>query len=252
LIPPTREKLKNAIEANSIVEYLEVASLTPFLRLFADDTSCEPLTKVVRRLARDHAAVWKETVNPLVIHELGRRFVVMLAAMEIYSLKRIRIELPWETHWARTLMPRSTVRFEPPPRVWGRSSLAKTRHYCCGEQFWRHLEGEKHTTPLPQDFSADMSHSIILVPMVRFVVRLLHIYSSNGEHVEQSERKAVKKLNLYLHEIFTVAYEKNPVAPLRQITELWSLQYLLSKKALHDGCLFKLSDAVALMPLSPD
>jgi hypothetical protein len=106
---------------------------------------------------------------------------------------------------------------------------------------WQQLAGLK---PCEDSYGRQITEPLVVDCMVRFLVRLLHVYRIDGPNVIPARRDGLAKCNKQLRQMFVArSIAGNEVLPGAEITRLWSLQYLLSDPPMSLDYLFGL-DAV--------
>lgn len=227
-------------------EYIELASLVPFLRLFESDTDSDALLDAVRGLIGDYLRVWDDTENPLITYEAARRFVVAIASAELFrSHLRSGAQVDCFGADAEAAIARS-IHFATS------ALLADVEHLPPGRAkdtcllVWREIATPSAVSDgvLPHHEQL-IAQPMILKSMVRFLVRLLHIYRIEGGNVVHDKMESLKKLNRRIRRLFDARrQEGNRHIPTADLLELWALQYKLTEKSEDTDYLFNLNDAV--------
>lgn len=242
--------LKRWSFAARLDEYLEIASFVPFLRLFERDATGTPLLDVMGHLIRDYANVWLDSDDPTGAYNSARRFLVAYAAMDLLrTQRRSRTDAEPCTgpiaddaiHAAlvrssRSLLANITSSTPPMPDSRARAACIDVWQYV--------LDGTGKLRPATFAFEAECGHPLLLIGMVRFLVRMMHVHSLDGGNVIPDKKTPLETLYHQLRQIFSSRSEKrNQLMPVEHITELWSLQYRLSEGA-HNDYRFELAEAI--------
>jgi len=228
-------------------EYVELASFIPMLRLFEEDADDRDLLETIKGLVCDCAEVWRDSESPSIAFDFARRFLVALAAMDIFRahMRGEGINDPCLGSSADETIAKALQR--------GAAGLEEcitgmrhghTRSAC--SQVWQYVR-QPPSEPLMAQFAygCEVAHPMIIHAMVRFLVRLLHVYSIKGLNIREDTIPAMKELNRHLRRI--LASRKEPGSeriPVQHVTELWALQYRLSELKPEINYLFSLDDAM--------
>lgn len=230
-------------------EYLELASLIPFLRLFESDTDGGELHQVVVGLIKDYWEVWRDSGEPAIAYDVARRFVIAEAAMVIFQNHLNGIGTDDDCRSGESNF-----------RIMVAARNAATA-------LLRDLKQEKLKGSSPQALCLNVWHEIattgegvsderavraaeplIVQCMVRFLVRLLHVFRSDGPNVLPTQAKVLQDFNLHGKDIFlSRRHQGKSALPVPSVNFLWSLQYILSDAEPEIGHLFRLEQVVEII-----
>jgi len=215
--------LGQCLEACPTDEYLELASLIPFLRLFEEDAGSDPLLSVLSRLIRDYFAVWKDWANERMHLFAARRFVVAAAAVSVFHRQRQQQFPQVKANSPRADMEiQEAVKHAAQALLNSRVALdQKVPMELAFYKVWQDLEsGEGRQLECAP---------LIVNGMVRYLVRMLHVFRLGGEHVRAGEKEHLRGINEALYRIFTREWREGDVMPVSAIAQLWAMQYRLTR-----------------------
>jgi len=224
-------------------EFLELASLVPFLRLFEEDGDAGDLQTVVVGLIQDYWVIWHDSESREAAYDAARRFVVALAAMELCREHRCGNGLGQDCQGteANAAIAAAVARGAAALNKLAVSVAVDSRAEEVCRLVWQQLAGLK---PCEDSYGRQITEPLVVHCMVRFLVRLLHVYRIDGPNVIPARRDGLAKCNKQLRQMFVArSIAGNEVLPGAEITRLWSLQYLLSDPPMSLDYLFGL-DAV--------
>ncbi len=232
-------------EVCSLPEYLELASLLPFLRLFDGDSDTTILVRVTGRLVRDCCAVWRDSVDPSVMYDSARRFVIAVAAVDLFIKQRDHTDLGSSLSAEADKLILSCVEDAAAALSHHVDQLPGGRARAVFDVVWKKMaerNSVNSANPTPEEM---FTEPLIVVPMVRFLVRLLHIYRLDGPHVAPEAKECLADLNEYMKRIFMRdGQEGDTTSPPRDLATLWSLQYWLTEEIKDINYLFDLKTAM--------
>lgn len=233
---------------NSWKEYLELASLIPFLRLFEDDRSGAELHSVVVELIHDYWTVWRDSEEPALAYDAARRFAIAEAANTIFQAHLDKRGVADDCRGdAANAAIMSAVQKSAAALLkdlpWPKEAAPHAQASC--RAVWEQLATPEMTGRDERAIRA--AQPLIVQCMVRFLVRLLHVYRTDGPNVRPNQGKVLVKFNHRGKKIFLARQQTAKISlPVPSISFLWALQYLVSESDPEIGYLLSLEQVVGL------
>jgi len=241
--------LKRWSDACSWSEYLELASFIPMLRLFEEDRDGVDLLTAISGLACDCAAVWRDTEARSMAYDFARRFLVTVAAMDVYRthcLDEMAVNEPSLGSKADAMIEAALKRSAKSLQNCLSGMRKGHTHTACTE-VWDYVSRPGEPAPLTPVFAygQEVAQPMIIHAMVRFMVRLLHVYSTHGPNILPEQVPALQEMNRRVRAILSARQKPGSERiPMHHVTELWALQYRLSELRPDINYLFPLADAI--------
>lgn len=226
-------------------EYMELASLVPFLRLFQKDDSIAQAQTAVTGLIDDFSGIWLDWIDESMCRYAARRFVVAIAALEIYQRQnRLFKDDPKAAETANAIGPKADEEIQRTVSSCAQRLLRHHNRRCKRpddfDKIWTMLAQTEDETPQSVPgigcFSETCSIEVICQPvfvnaMVRFMVRLLHVFRVDSPFVRPKYSGELEVINVYLRDIFVGRNDQRDCClPVTEIARLWELQYRLTAK----------------------
>lgn len=224
-----QDELRIASQACALDEYVELASLVSFLRLFANDDSMTPAVHAIGVLITEYFPVWRGWLEASLHPIAARRFVVAAAALDIFQSQRraaAETRVPVTGRQADGMIQRSVkanaIRLLDldllDPRDEAQELFIVT---------WQQLATPARAAA---EYQMRECHPIVINGMVRYLVRLLHIYDVRSEHIRTAERRNLPTIDRGLRQIFDPRPAGAPPLPVDLIAKFWTAQYVLTSQ----------------------